>query len=99
MITDDELAVLVICACFSQNVLIKHHFTSSHLKIMQKIDKAPAGHCCGSVEIQKSSCGSRHCCGSGEKHIRLLWERSLLWQWGAAMGGFGDVKKGWLWWV
>ncbi len=31
VITDDELAVLIICACSSRNLFIKHHFTSSHL--------------------------------------------------------------------
>ncbi len=31
MITDYELAVLIIRACSSRNLFIKHHFTSSHL--------------------------------------------------------------------
>ncbi len=31
VITDDELAVLIIRACSSRNLFIKHHFTSSHL--------------------------------------------------------------------
>ncbi len=31
MITDDELAVLIMRACSSRNLFIKHHFTSSHL--------------------------------------------------------------------
>ncbi len=26
-----QLAVLIICACSSRNLFIKHHFTSSHL--------------------------------------------------------------------
>ncbi len=31
VITDDELAVLIIRTCSSRNLFIKHHFTSSHL--------------------------------------------------------------------
>ncbi len=31
VITDDELAVLIIRACSSRNLFVKHHFTSSHL--------------------------------------------------------------------
>ncbi len=31
MITDDELAVLIMRACSSRNLFIKHNFTSSHL--------------------------------------------------------------------
>ncbi len=31
VITDDELAMLIIRACSSRNLFIKHHFTSSHL--------------------------------------------------------------------
>ncbi len=36
MITDDELAVLIICVCSSRNLLIKHHLslkTSLHLAL------------------------------------------------------------------
>ncbi len=29
MITDDELAMLIICACSSRNLLIKHHLSLS----------------------------------------------------------------------
>ncbi len=31
VITDDELAVLIMRACSSRNLFVKHHFTSSHL--------------------------------------------------------------------
>ncbi len=40
VITDDELAVLIIRACSSRNLFVKHHFTSSHLL---NIDGVPAG--------------------------------------------------------
>ncbi len=33
MITDDELAVLIICACSSRNLLIKHHKKNQKVQI------------------------------------------------------------------
>ncbi len=46
VITDDELAVLIICACSSRNLLIKHHFTSSHLHIINWIKGYAYLACC-----------------------------------------------------
>ncbi len=67
VITDDELAVLIICACSSRNLLKKHHFTSSHLHIINWVKGYAYLACCPRRGLQ----------------IALLREQTLLRQWGS----------------